>query len=47
MKKEKKKKKMGKRKNPWLDHLKEYQGKHKDKSYGECMAEAKKTYVKK
>jgi hypothetical protein len=31
-------------KNPWLEHLKEYKMKHPNKPYGECMAEAKKTY---
>jgi hypothetical protein len=30
--------------NPWLEHLKEFQKKHPEKSYGECMKLAKATY---
>lgn len=34
--------------NPWLEHLKDFYAKNKDKmSYKEAMKEAKKTYTKK
>jgi len=46
MKKLNKKKVKKKTINPWLIHLKEYKKAHPNKSYGECMAEAKKTYKK-
>ena len=32
--------------NPWLAHVKAYRAKHPNKSYKECLKEAKKTYKK-
>lgn len=32
--------------NPWLAHVKAYRSKHPNKSYKECLKEAKKTYKK-
>jgi len=43
---EKKKTKQKKKPNKWLIHLKAYKKAHPDKPYGECMAEARKTYQK-
>jgi hypothetical protein len=40
-------KKSGKKStNPWIKHLQEYAKKHPEKSYVDCMKEAKKTYKK-
>lgn len=36
-----------KRKNPWLDHVKEFRKDNKDMSFTEVLKEAKKTYKKK
>jgi len=35
-----------KKTNPWLKHLEAYKSSHPKKSYGECMAEARRTYTK-
>ncbi len=39
-----KKKTKKKTKNPWVEHVMKYRKEHPGKPYGECMAEAKKTY---
>ena len=33
--------------NVWLEHVKKYQAKHPNLTYGECLKKAKKTYKKK
>ena len=36
----------GKKKSPWLTHVAKYRAKHPDKSYKQCLIEAKKSYKK-
>ena len=40
------KKKKSKRKNPWLDHVKDFREKNPDMKFTEVLREAKKTYKK-
>jgi hypothetical protein len=46
MAKTKRKASANKKANPWLVHLKKYKKEHPNKSFTDCMSEAKKTYKK-
>lgn len=35
-----------KKTNPWMEHVRKYREEHPEKKYGECLAEAAKTYKK-